>query len=152
MDEADDGELYIPIKQRRAMKLKSQQDSIGLGALQAKRQRGLVTSSSAADAENKHKKRSLLDERAEQLAKGDVVAMTAEEEKKAEEGDILNSIDNQHKPLMSVKEIAKGVEYTESMRTGWRPPAHIRALSEEERQAIRDKVRDPPSPDRLVPI
>ena len=49
------------------------------------------------------------------------------------------SIDNQMKPLMSVKELAKGVEYTESMGATWRPPARIRATSEAERQAIRDK-------------
>ena len=66
-------------------------------------------------------------------------ASEAEKEKVQEEGNILTSIDNQFKPLMSVKELAKGVEYTDSMETGWRPPAHIRALSEEDQQAIRDK-------------
>ena len=40
---------------------------------------------------------------------------------------------------MSVKELAKGVEYTESMGATWRPPERIRATSEAERQAIRDK-------------
>jgi len=135
-DIASDGdEPYIPIKQRRAMKLQAQQAQ--LPARDAtKRGRGLVAES--ADLQ-KPKKRSLLDARAEQLASGDMVPLSKEEEKAEEEGKILSSIDNQFKPLMSVKELAKGVTYTDSMTTGWRPPAHIRALDEDARQAIRDK-------------
>ena len=73
------------------------------------------------------------------LASGSMVELSKEEESVVEEGKILESIDNQMKPLMSVKELAKGVEYTESMGATWRPPARIRATSEAERQAIRDK-------------
>lgn len=43
------------------------------------------------------------------------------------------------RPLMSVAELAKGVVYTESISTGWTPPAHILAMSEEERQDVRNK-------------
>lgn len=35
--------------------------------------------------------------------------------------------------------VLQGVEYSQSMRTGWKLPAKIRKLSEAERQAIRDK-------------
>ena len=91
------------------------------------------------DEAGKPKKRSLLDERADMLASGSMVELSKEEESVVEEGKILESIDNQMKPLMSVKELAKGVEYTESMGATWRPPARIRATSEAERQAIRDK-------------
>jgi len=132
----DDEEVYVPIKQRRAMRLQQQQ---ALGAMQAreKRARGLLAEN--VDEASKPKKRSLLDERAEQLASGSIVALSHEEEKIAEEGNILNSIDNNFKPLMSVKELAKGVVYTDAMTTGWRPPRHVREMSEEEQQAIRDK-------------
>ena len=33
----------------------------------------------------------------------------------------------------------QGVSYSQSMRTGWKLPARVRKLSEEQRQAIRDK-------------
>ncbi|GJP41901.1 hypothetical protein CLOM_g1521 [Closterium sp. NIES-68] len=41
------------------------------------------------------------------------------------------------KNLMSVKELAKGIQYTEPLWTGWKPPSHIRAMREEERAEIR---------------
>jgi len=34
--------------------------------------------------------------------------------------------------LQSAAERAHGVQYTESMQTGWRPPAHIRAMTKQE--------------------
>jgi ATP-dependent RNA helicase DDX41 len=38
---------------------------------------------------------------------------------------------------MSVKELAKGTVYTQALETGWKPPAHIRALSEDECEEVR---------------
>ena len=137
-DDGDDG-VYIPIKQRRAMKLKEQQalSSHGGGQAREKRTRGLLAET--VDDPSKAKKRSLLDERAQQLASGTIVPLSAAEEKVQEEGDILSSIDQGFKPLMSVQELAKGTTYTEAMSTMWRPPSHIRSMSEEEQQSIRDK-------------
>ena len=135
VDDDDEGEVYIPIKQRRAMKLQQQQ-AVNQIQSRDKRARGLLAE---PEDVSKPKKRSLLDERAEQLASGDMVTLSKEEEKIQEEGNILNAIDTNYRPLKSVKEIAKGVEYSDSMSTGWRPPAHIRNMSDEEQQEIRDK-------------
>merc|ERR1719183_823883 len=71
--------------------------------------------------------------------RGLVAETSREEESKQEEVNILSSIDQNYKPLMSVKELAKGVEYTQSMETGWWPPRHIRDMSEDEKQEVRDK-------------
>lgn len=38
---------------------------------------------------------------------------------------------------MSVKELAKGTVYTQALETGWKPPAHIRALTEDECEEVR---------------
>ena len=134
--EEEDGEVYIPIKQRRAMKFQAQQ-AAGMQQ-KAEKKRGLVAETSSEDA-SKPKKQSLLDQRAEMLATGSMVPLSKEEESKQEEVNILSSIDQNYKPLMSVKELAKGVEYTQSMETGWRPPRHIRDMSEDEKQEVRDK-------------
>lgn len=40
---------------------------------------------------------------------------------------------------MGVGEIAKGVTYTESLRTGWRAPRYIREAPESRHQRIRKK-------------
>jgi len=89
--------------------------------------------------EEKRPVKSLLDERVEQLQNPQVVldpnpvATVAKQE--AEMMDSLTDL----KPLRSVSEIAKGVTYTDSIRTGWRPPAHVRNMSPEECDAIRRK-------------
>eukprot|EP00966_Prymnesium_polylepis_P171590 3967206-Prymnesium_polylepis.1 len=62
----DDGDVYVPVKQRRAQKLREL--AAGSQATQQKRPRGLVADT--ADDLSKPKKRSLLDERAEMLATG----------------------------------------------------------------------------------
>ena len=148
-DSDDDTPAYVPIKQRRAAKLQA------AGALASasrdSKKRGLVAEPDEAAAKAKQK-RTLLDERAEMLAAGGTVSMTAEEVAKDEEVKILSALDNGFKPLMSVQEIASGVEYTESMATLWRPPRHVRALDAAACQSIRDKWHilvegdDPPPP------
>mmetsp|Transcript_1654 Transcript_1654/g.5801 ORF Transcript_1654/g.5801 Transcript_1654/m.5801 type:complete len:633 (-) Transcript_1654:954-2852(-) len=60
------------------------------------------------------------------------------DKQKREEEELLRAT-TQTKALMSAKEVAKGITYTESLKTGWRPPAHIRNMSAAECQAIRDK-------------
>jgi ATP-dependent RNA helicase DDX41 len=137
MEEDDDEPVYVPLKERRAAKLQAYTSIAVAGRESLKRPRGLVAESDGASAAKQ--KRSLLDEKAEMLAKGNLVTLSKEEESKQEEVNILAALDTGFKPLMSVKEIATGVEYTESMKTRWRPPAHYRALSEAELQETRDK-------------
>jgi len=136
-EEEDEQPLYVPLKQRRAAKLQAASSTLAAGRESLKRPRGLVSES--ADPASTKVKRSLLDEKAEMLAQGNLVTLSKEEESKQEEVDILAALDTGFKPLMSVQEIATGVEYTESMRTQWRPPASYRELGEQELQETRDK-------------
>lgn len=55
-----------------------------------------------------------------------------------EEDKILHSI-QETRALMSVGELAKGVIYTESLRTGWRAPRYIREAQESRHERIRKK-------------
>ncbi|KAL3030369.1 hypothetical protein AAZX31_03G216600 [Glycine max] len=41
------------------------------------------------------------------------------------------------KTLMSVRELAKGITYTEPLPTGWKPPLHVRRMSKKECDLIR---------------
>ncbi|KAI8909445.1 hypothetical protein PhCBS80983_g00726 [Powellomyces hirtus] len=45
----------------------------------------------------------------------------------------------QKKALFSAAELAKDVHYTESLTTSWRPPAHIRAMTEKQLADVRKK-------------
>ena len=65
-------------------------------------------------------------------------SITPAEKLAQEEAAILKSI-NDKKALMSVQELSKDVAYTHSIETGWKAPAHIRKLTEEERDDVRNK-------------
>eukprot|EP00743_Colponemidia_sp_Colp-15_P006469 GILK01006964.1.p1 GENE.GILK01006964.1~~GILK01006964.1.p1 ORF type:complete len:641 (-),score=141.44 GILK01006964.1:275-2146(-) len=56
---------------------------------------------------------------------------------KEEEAQLMASLEAT--PLMSVKERAKGIVYSDSIQTTWRPPHYIRNMSEAERDNIRQK-------------
>lgn len=60
------------------------------------------------------------------------------EKQKREEESILHNI-QETRALMSVGELAKGVVYTESLTTGWRPPRYIREASQSRHERIRKK-------------
>lgn len=62
------------------------------------------------------------------------------EAEKAEEQDaeILAAIASRRK-LASDLELAKGVQYTEPVKTSWRPPRFIRERSEDEHRSLREK-------------
>lgn len=55
-----------------------------------------------------------------------------------EEEKILESV-AENKALMGVAELAKGIEYTDPIKTSWRPPRCILALSELRHERIRRK-------------
>jgi ATP-dependent RNA helicase DDX41 len=52
---------------------------------------------------------------------------------------LLEHINDQRVPLASAEEHAKGIVYTESLPSSWRPPAHYREMPESARDAIRKK-------------
>lgn len=60
------------------------------------------------------------------------------EKQKREEESILHNI-QETRALMSVGELAKGVVYNESLRTGWRPPRYVMEASQSRHERIRKK-------------
>ena len=65
---------------------------------------------------------------------------TAAEKLLREEQEMLKAI-TAKAALKSVRELAKGIEFSRSVNTGWTPPAICRCLTEEDAQALRDKHR-----------
>ena len=53
-----------------------------------------------------------------------------------EEQKILESV-AEHKALMAATELAKGITYTDALRTSWKPPRYISAFPEERHQKVR---------------
>ncbi|KAF8393127.1 hypothetical protein HHK36_021368 [Tetracentron sinense] len=126
MEEDDDGYVeYIPVKKRRAMEAQKILQRKGkLTALEDDPER-----SNLAEA-----KPSLL-VKASQL-KRDLPEITPTEQIVQQEKEMIEHLPDR-KTLLSVRELAKGITYTESLVTGWKPPLAIRRMSLKDREAIR---------------
>ena len=67
-------------------------------------------------------------------------AMTEEERRRRDEAQLLAQVNSiQVHSLSSATEHAQGIVYTESIKTDWRPPPHVRAMSEAEQTELRTK-------------
>ncbi|KAL3998228.1 DEAD/DEAH box helicase family protein [Acanthocheilonema viteae] len=82
-------------------------------------------------------KKSLL-EKHNELLEAEIGDRDSEKRKREEEQKLLESV-APGTALMAVAEIARGVKYEESIKTSWRPPRHILAVSDEEHAAVRRK-------------
>lgn len=125
MEEEDNYAEYVPVAKRRA-----------LTAQMILQRRGNITA--LEDELEKSKlaeaKPSLL-VKASQL-KRDQPEISQTEQIVQQEKEMIEHLSDK-KTLMSVRELAKGITYTEPLLTGWKPPLPIRKMSRKECDAIR---------------
>lgn len=125
LDSDDISADYVPVRRRRAIEQQR---------LLARRGRGVAFGAMAEEGGLGEARPSLL-VTATALRK-DAPELTETEQQAREEKEMFDRLVDK-KQLVSVRELAKGIQYTESMRTGWKPPSAIRAMSEEEQNDIR---------------
>lgn len=140
-DSDDDVDEYVSVKARREMqmaramghvsKLKSKVDADAKQAAEEERLEDIRR-------EEARKKRSLVDDKLELLANNEGFEKTDAEVKEEEENKMMSDMENT-RALMGAKELALGVEYTEALETGWRPPHHIRKMTAKQATEIREK-------------
>ncbi|WJX92264.1 DEAD-box ATP-dependent RNA helicase 35 [Trifolium repens] len=121
MEEDDDYEEYVPVAKRRAME-----------AQKILQRKGKASSAIDDDSEKLRvveTKPSLL-VKASQLKKDQPEISVTEQIVQQEKEMIENLPDN--KTLKSVRELAKGITYTEPLPTGWKPPLYIRRMSKKD--------------------
>ncbi|KZT03584.1 P-loop containing nucleoside triphosphate hydrolase protein [Laetiporus sulphureus 93-53] len=155
LDEENDlYEPYIPVVQRRQAKLAkltSWSTDKGKAKLQQEEQdeREDEEREEERRREKARKERTLLMEAQEVHEKKAAEGVSGfsliryakkTEAEKTEEADaeILAAIASRKK-LASDLELAKGVQYTEPLKTSWRPPKYIRERSEEDNRRLREK-------------
>ncbi|KAG8924687.1 hypothetical protein FRC00_004818 [Tulasnella sp. 408] len=164
MDEDDDNYVpYVPVaKRKQALVSKLTERKTETPAQKAKREQEEREEAEDAEKEEERrrekarKERTLLEEaqdvhkrKAEEDSKKSEAQKAAEEDEK-----ILQAIASRRK-LVSDLELAKGIQYSEAMKTSWRPPRFIRERTEEENDRIRQKYHiivegddiPPPIPD-----
>ncbi|MCO5559147.1 hypothetical protein L7F22_012740 [Adiantum nelumboides] len=128
-DADGDGEFqeYVPVKKRK--QLEAQKFLLRKG-------RGLAsTTTEDGDEQGMSEAKPSLLVRASQLKK-DLPEISVTEQLVNQEKEMIERL-SERKTLMSVRELAKGIQYTEPMETGWKPPSHVRHMSERECEEIR---------------
>ncbi|KAF5331049.1 hypothetical protein D9619_005707 [Psilocybe cf. subviscida] len=143
----DTYEPYIPVAQRRQAKL-AKLSTLGINASKTAAKQAQEALDEIEDAqreeetrrEKARKERTLLAEAQEVHSKKAVEDSKKTETEKADEADaeILEAIKSRRK-LASDMELAKGIQYTEPLKTSWRPPRYIRERTEEQDRRLREK-------------
>lgn len=153
-DESSDDDNYVPyvpIKQRKKHQLHKIEKRLGrLSAIKdEERSVGSPSEDSAAEPEVQEEETldvnlgpkshiSLLDQHSELKRKAEARKETAREKLLKEEERIFESI-AEKKALMAVSELAKGIQYQDAIKTGWRPPGYILEMPESKHEKIRKK-------------
>ncbi|GFX42580.1 ATP-dependent RNA helicase abstrakt [Trichonephila clavipes] len=136
----DDYTPYVPLKERRKDKLQR------LGRLAVLQEKEKYKSSSDAETDEfeddfgRKNNVSLLDQHNELKKKAEARKESALEKQLKEEEKILESV-AEKRALMGVAELAKGIQYEEPIKTGWRPPRYILEMSEKRHERVRRKYR-----------
>ncbi|KAI3670459.1 hypothetical protein L1987_87794 [Smallanthus sonchifolius] len=125
METDDDYVEYVPVAKRRAME-----------AQKILQRKGNVSTFEEETEKSKQieMKPSLL-VKASQL-KRDQPEVTATEQAVQQEKEMMENLSDR-KTLMSVRELAKGITYSEPLPTDWKPPLHIRRMSQKACDSIR---------------
>lgn len=126
---------YIPVAKRREMRV--EKDTL-IQAMKNKGNETKMMEKIIIEETEKKAKMSLLDQHSELKKKNSKSHQTKVDIQMEEERKILKSIE-ESRALMSVKELAKGVQYTEPLKTTWRPPRYTIEWNHEKREAIRRK-------------
>ena len=136
-------DLYIPLKKRKALELSHLSNVAGTAlALATRKEREeaeRAAQAAAAAAAQAEANKSLVDIALELKKARGGREETKEEKEAQEEQQLLNHLTADRAPLMGVRQNAKGIVYTDSMETGWRPPRKIRALTDSEKDRLRKK-------------
>ncbi|GBM67240.1 ATP-dependent RNA helicase abstrakt [Araneus ventricosus] len=144
-NESDDSDYqpYIPLKERRKEKLQR----LGrLAVLQEKEKKEKYKSSTDVETDEfedefgRKNNVSLLDQHNELKKKAEARKESALEKQLKEEEKILESV-AEKRALMGVAELAKGIQYEEPIKTGWKPPRYILEMPEKRHERVRRKYR-----------
>lgn len=128
MEEDDDYVEYVPVAKRRAIQVQK---------ILQRRGKASELEEEAEKGNHVEDKPSLLVQ-ATQLKK-DTREVSATEQIILQEKGIMEQLSDK-KTLTSVRELAKGITYTEPLFTGWKPPLHIRRMSNKQRDLIRKQL------------
>ncbi|QHN94576.1 DEAD-box ATP-dependent RNA helicase [Arachis hypogaea] len=148
MEEDDDYVEYVPVAKRRAMQAQN--------ILQQKGKYFVSSSSSSFVGDDASEAKPSLLVKASQLKK-EQPEISATEQILQQEQEMLDNLPDR-KTLLSVRELAKGITYSEPLPTGWKPPLRLRTMPKRETDLIRKQWHiivdgeDVPCPVQGLPV
>ncbi|GAA5998748.1 uncharacterized protein JCM10292_007204 [Rhodotorula paludigena] len=157
----DDAPVYVPLKQRRNQ-LVAKLAAKGGGATAAAEKRKHEEEEDERrererledDARRKKREQQTLLMEAQEVKRLKAIeeaAKSEQQKREEEEAKILLAQEAARKQLAGAEELAKGIVYTERMKTSWRPPHYIRDKPQAEHDAVRDKFHILVSGDEVPP-
>ncbi|XGW23073.1 hypothetical protein V3C99_005369 [Haemonchus contortus] len=138
-DEELSNEMFLSAAQRRKEKLHRRallKHVLAPTSAQQEEEMAAKRRKQVEDKRTEESRKTLLEKHAELKERND--EMDPKERQRIEEEILLESV-TQNSALHAAVEIAHGVQYTESFRTSWRPPSHIRKQMEEDFVAYRKR-------------
>lgn len=154
-EEDDSFVPYVPVKERLKQKLSRFEQVVRSLSGDENSQSSKVADDSSQDStkvktaeedavdaeeEARRKQLSLLDQHSELKKKAEQKKESAKEKLLAEEEKILQSV-TEKTALKGVAELAKGIQYSEPIKTAWKPPRFILKRSNEEHDNLRKEYR-----------
>ncbi|KAK2080014.1 hypothetical protein QBZ16_002409 [Prototheca wickerhamii] len=141
LEDDDEYEEYVPVKKRRQLEVQARQAQLGRPVSAEPADGGSDDgfrrpAPRAPAPQPQRPKESLLAQKAKALQEGH--AETEQERLLKEEAELMRSI-TQKQALKTYSELAKDIQYTQVMQTGWRPPLRYRLMPESEHQRVRDR-------------
>ncbi|XP_037789883.1 ATP-dependent RNA helicase abstrakt-like [Penaeus monodon] len=141
-EEEDSYEPYIPVKERKKQRMKqilkiSQDEDASTDSWKEREQR-----EQEEDVQELARKNniSLLDQHTELKKIAEARKESELEKQRREEERLLEAV-AEKRALMGVSELARGVQYEDSVVTAWRPPRRILAMDEKRHERVRRKYK-----------
>ncbi|XP_064630234.1 probable ATP-dependent RNA helicase DDX41 [Lineus longissimus] len=148
--EPEDYVPYVPVKDRKKSKVQQLMQTLPSKATTRLQLQEETNSSGMEELEQEtaeadvttgpYSHISLLDQHSELKKKAEARKETAREKQLKEEEKILESV-AEKTALMGVAELAKGIQYEDPIKTGWRPPRYILAMPESRHTKLRQKLQ-----------
>ncbi|XP_071050647.1 ATP-dependent RNA helicase abstrakt [Onthophagus taurus] len=144
-DSDDNYVPYVPVKERKRQQL----SKLGrIGQLKDEQSKQKSSSENDSNEEDEDKEKvwgrkyniSLLDQHTELKKLAEAKKVSAVERQLKKEEEILEIV-AEKKALMGVSELAKGIQYSEPIKTSWTPPRYVLQLPKIRHEKIRHELR-----------
>ncbi|XP_035387628.1 probable ATP-dependent RNA helicase DDX41 [Electrophorus electricus] len=141
---------YVPVKIRKQQMLQKMMRLRGKGLAEEDQQDGGGEQREEDEGLGPRSNVSLLDQHQHLKEKAEARKESAKEKQLKEEEKILESV-AEGRALMSVKEMAKGITYEDSIKTSWRAPRYILNMPSARHDRVRKKYHILVEGDRIPP-